>query len=123
KTARRRRCRTSRPSGSPARSSSISGSADDRIPAVGAFRLSRRVRRSRCALCMDRLPFAPSRVSHLMPTATALRAAAGSDAGLHRDVNEDRVHVDLTRGLFLVIDGVGGHAAGGKAADLALTTM
>lgn len=58
-----------------------------------------------------------------MPTATALRAAAGSDAGLHRDVNEDRIHVDLTRGLFLVIDGVGGHAAGGTAADLALTTM
>jgi serine/threonine protein phosphatase PrpC len=58
-----------------------------------------------------------------MPTATALRAAANSDAGLHRDVNEDRVHVDLTRGLFLVIDGVGGHAAGGTAADLALRTM
>jgi PPM family protein phosphatase len=58
-----------------------------------------------------------------MPTVTALRAAADSDAGLHRDVNEDRVHVDLTRGLFLVIDGVGGHAAGGTAADLALTTM
>jgi serine/threonine protein phosphatase PrpC len=58
-----------------------------------------------------------------MPTATALRAAADSDAGLHRDANEDRVHVDLTRGLFLVIDGVGGHAAGGTAADLALTTM
>jgi serine/threonine protein phosphatase PrpC len=58
-----------------------------------------------------------------MPTATALRAAGDSDAGLHRDVNEDRIHVDLTRGLFLVIDGVGGHAAGGTAADLALTTM
>jgi len=58
-----------------------------------------------------------------MLTATALRAAAASDAGLHRDVNEDRVHVDLTRGLFLVIDGVGGQAAGGTAADLALTTM
>jgi serine/threonine protein phosphatase PrpC len=58
-----------------------------------------------------------------MPIATALRAAAGSDAGLHRDVNEDRIHVDLTRGLFLVIDGVGGHAAGGTAAELALTTM
>ena len=58
-----------------------------------------------------------------MPTATALRAAADTDAGLHRDANEDRIHVDLTRGLFLVIDGVGGHAAGGTAADLALTTM
>ena len=58
-----------------------------------------------------------------MPTATALRAAADSDAGLLRDVNEDRIHVDLTRGLFLVIDGVGGHPAGGTAADLALSTI
>jgi serine/threonine protein phosphatase PrpC len=62
-------------------------------------------------------------MNHTMPTATELRAAADTDAGLHRDVNEDRIHVDLARGLFLVIDGVGGHAAGGKAADLALTTM
>ena len=58
-----------------------------------------------------------------MPTATALRAAADSDVGLRRGVNEDRVHVDLSRGLFLVIDGVGGHAAGGTAADVALATM
>jgi serine/threonine protein phosphatase PrpC len=58
-----------------------------------------------------------------MPIAIELRAAADTDAGLHRDVNEDRIHVDLARGLFLVIDGVGGHAAGGKAADLALMTM
>lgn len=58
-----------------------------------------------------------------MPTTTALRAAADTNTGLQRDVNEDRIHVDLTRGLFMVIDGVGGHAAGGKAADIALTTM
>jgi serine/threonine protein phosphatase PrpC len=58
-----------------------------------------------------------------MPTVTALRAAADTDAGLHRDVNEDRIHVDVAKGLFLVIDGVGGHAAGGMAADLALTTV
>jgi len=58
-----------------------------------------------------------------MQTATALRAAADTHAGLQRDVNQDRIHVDLARGLFLVIDGVGGHAAGGKAADIALTTV
>ena len=58
-----------------------------------------------------------------MQTATALRAAADTNAGLQRDVNEDRIHVDLARGLFLVIDGVGGHAAGGKAADIALAMM
>jgi serine/threonine protein phosphatase PrpC len=58
-----------------------------------------------------------------MQTATALRAAADTNAGLQRDVNEDRIHVDLARGLFLVIDGVGGHAAGGQAADIALTAV
>jgi PPM family protein phosphatase len=58
-----------------------------------------------------------------MQTATAFRAAADTNAGLLRHVNQDRIHVDLARGLFLVIDGVGGCAAGGKAADIALTTM
>src|SRR3954465_11810327 len=58
-----------------------------------------------------------------MQTATALRAAAGTDAGLQRDVNQDRIHLDLARGVFLVVDGVGGHAAGGRAADIALTTV
>jgi len=62
-------------------------------------------------------------MSHSMQTATALRAAAATSAGLQRDVNEDRIHVDLARGVFLVIDGVGGHAAGGRAADIALATV
>lgn len=52
-----------------------------------------------------------------------LRAAADSDPGSHREVNEDRLHCDLSRGVFVVIDGVGGQAAGGRAADIALTTM
>src|SRR3954467_5094984 len=58
-----------------------------------------------------------------MQTATALRAAAGTNAGLQRDVNQDRIHLDLARGVFLVVDGVGGHAAGGRAADIALTMV
>src|SRR5215471_19210450 len=58
-----------------------------------------------------------------MQTATALRAAADTNAGLQRDVNQDRIHVDLARGLFMVIDGVGGHAAGSKAADIALAAV
>ena len=62
-------------------------------------------------------------MSHSMQTATALRAAADTNAGLQRDVNEDRIHLDLARGLFLVIDGVGGHPAGGRAADIALATV
>ena len=56
-------------------------------------------------------------------TAHPIRAAGRSDTGLQRDVNEDRFHIDLSRGLFVVIDGVGGHAAGGKAADVALQRL
>jgi len=54
---------------------------------------------------------------------TRLTAAGGTDAGLHREVNEDRYHVDIDRGLFLVIDGIGGQAAGGRAADVALSMV
>ena len=55
-----------------------------------------------------------------MPAADPLRAAGASDAGLQREVNEDRFHCDADRGVFAVIDGVGGQAAGGKAADVAV---
>src|SRR5262245_1762036 len=58
-----------------------------------------------------------------MKTVTALRAAGDTNPGLQRVVNEDRFHVDLSRGLFMVVDGVGGQAAGGKAADIALTML
>src|SRR5918998_1002686 len=62
-----------------------------------------------------------------MPTHTrtlnALSAAGGTDAGLLREVNEDRYHIDEARGLFIVIDGIGGQAAGGKAADVALSMI
>src|SRR5687767_4748020 len=56
-------------------------------------------------------------------TLNALSAAGGTDAGLQRDVNEDRYHIDEARGVFIVIDGIGGQAAGGKAADVALSMM
>jgi serine/threonine protein phosphatase PrpC len=52
-----------------------------------------------------------------------LRAAGKTDPGRQRAVNEDRLHVDEARGLFIVIDGVGGQAAGGKAADVALSSL
>jgi serine/threonine protein phosphatase PrpC len=58
-----------------------------------------------------------------MPTFTTIAAAGATDAGLQREVNEDRFHVDQSRGLFIVIDGVGGQAAGGKAADVALCML
>jgi len=40
--------------------------------------------------------------------------------GLRRENNEDRFHCDPGRGLFLVVDGVGGQAAGERAAEIAL---
>ena len=52
-----------------------------------------------------------------------LRAAGLTDAGRQREVNEDRFWCDAERGVFAVIDGVGGQAAGGKAADVALTLI
>src|SRR5262245_8423663 len=58
-----------------------------------------------------------------MRTINALMAAGQTDPGRHRNVNEDRFHCDASRGLFIVIDGVGGQAAGGKAADVALDVL
>jgi serine/threonine protein phosphatase PrpC len=52
-----------------------------------------------------------------------LYAAGLSDVGRQRDVNEDRLHIDVARGIFIVVDGVGGHAAGGRAADLAVQLL
>jgi serine/threonine protein phosphatase PrpC len=59
----------------------------------------------------------------LMRPVTMLRAAGKTDPGRQRAVNEDRLYVDAARGLFIVVDGVGGQAAGGKAADVALSSL
>jgi serine/threonine protein phosphatase PrpC len=58
-----------------------------------------------------------------MQTISTLTAAGGTDTGLRREVNEDRFHVDLTRGIFILVDGIGGQAAGGKAADIAVMML
>lgn len=50
----------------------------------------------------------------------SLRASGNTHPGLLRDSNEDRFHYDAARGIFIVIDGVGGQAAGEKAAETAL---
>jgi len=62
-------------------------------------------------------------VNDFMQVAATLKAAGDSHPGLLRSNNEDRYHCDPARGLFIVIDGVGGQAAGEKAAETALTMV
>src|SRR5688572_19038861 len=52
-----------------------------------------------------------------------LAAAAGTDRGRVRTGNEDRHYIDVDRGIFLVADGVGGHAAGEVAAAIAVDVI
>ena len=51
------------------------------------------------------------------------RSGAASDPGRMRVENQDRSYIDDSLGMFLVIDGLGGHAAGGKAAEIALEVI
>jgi parallel beta-helix repeat protein len=58
-----------------------------------------------------------------MAVRARLRSAVRSDTGRRRTNNEDRYYVDADRGIFAVIDGVGGHAAGERAAELAVQVL
>jgi PPM family protein phosphatase len=53
----------------------------------------------------------------------AWEAAGGTDVGRLRRGNEDNLHLDGASGLFLVADGMGGHAAGEVASQLATQTL
>lgn len=67
------------------------------------------------------------------PTTLRLRVGRHTDVGMVRDLNEDslltleldRVHRSISRpiGLYVVADGMGGHAAGDVASGLAINTM
>ena len=50
-------------------------------------------------------------------------AGAATDTGLLRERNEDRYWSDAERGVFLVVDGLGGHAAGELAAQTAVDVI
>src|SRR5213595_683628 len=52
-----------------------------------------------------------------------LRCAGATHPGLIRDHNEDRLHIDPERGILIVVDGIGGQAAGETAAETALTFL
>lgn len=58
-----------------------------------------------------------------MSTAVAWRAGVATDPGLQRSINEDRALVDEALGVFLVVDGLGGHAAGEMAAETAVRAI
>ncbi len=51
---------------------------------------------------------------------TRLRFSGASDTGRVRQNNEDAWYIDGDRGIFLVVDGIGGQAAGEKAAAIAV---
>lgn len=55
-------------------------------------------------------------------TSRTIRSAGRSDRG-RRERNEDRCHEDAERQIFAVVDGVGGQAAGGEAADIAMKML
>ena len=58
-----------------------------------------------------------------MVAKTKFRCAGDSHPGVVRQNNEDRLHFDPDRGIFLVVDGIGGQAAGEKAAEIAINRV
>jgi serine/threonine protein phosphatase PrpC len=50
-------------------------------------------------------------------------AAAGSHPGREREINEDRVLSEPDRGIYAVVDGVGGESAGEVAAQIAVDVL
>ncbi|HTC33628.1 MAG TPA: protein phosphatase 2C domain-containing protein [Bryobacteraceae bacterium] len=58
-----------------------------------------------------------------MIKSAAWASGVASDPGRVRSENQDRAYADDELGLFLVVDGLGGHAAGEKAAEMAVEVI
>jgi protein phosphatase len=52
-----------------------------------------------------------------------INAAGLTDTGLVRDENQDCIHIDPAMGLYIVLDGMGGHRGGATAARLGREVM
>ena len=63
------------------------------------------------------------RSARMSTSVSCLRAGTATHAGRERSENEDRVFADVAQGVFVVIDGMGGHAAGSTAAAIAFETI
>ena len=55
-----------------------------------------------------------------MDVSNAIKVARLTDVGMHRDHNEDAVASDLSIGLLLLADGMGGYKAGEVASEIAV---
>jgi PPM family protein phosphatase len=58
-----------------------------------------------------------------MTRSMAWASGVASDPGRMRSENQDRAYADDELGIFLVVDGLGGHAAGEKAAEMAVDAI
>ena len=115
RTAPRPRCRRARASAWPTRCSWTSSRSASDVPALGAVRPAGgardargRARAGRCGRAANDSCARRGRAPTSAPSATSTRIASTSIA---------------ERGIFIVIDGVGGQAAGGRAADTALDVI